>query len=84
MNYLLKFDSTYGRFKEFVETKKDYEQGNEVTHLVISDSIEVRITHEENFKDIPWDKSGVGYVIECSGQCLTMERANEHLRRGSL
>jgi glyceraldehyde 3-phosphate dehydrogenase len=50
--------------------------------LCIGASNNVKLSHEKKFRDIPWAESGVQYVIECSGQCLTMEKAKEHLHKG--
>lgn len=87
MSYLLRFDSTYGRFKEMVQTVEvngSEDPASAKSYIKIGSTSGVRVTQEKNFKDIPWNESDVEYVIECSGQCLTVEKANEHLRRSGV
>lgn len=91
MSYLLRYDSTYGRFSDYVETEKVNDskglkgpsKGTPTSWLKIvsknSGSNCVRVTQEKNFKDIPWQESDVQYVVECSGQCLTVKKAEGHL-----
>lgn len=89
MEYLLKYDSTYGRFKHNVEMEEEFDPSTTpgkgaATHECLkignkSEMFSVRVTHEEKFKDIPWNESGVEYVVECSGVCLTMVKASDHL-----
>mmetsp|Transcript_21283 Transcript_21283/g.36301 ORF Transcript_21283/g.36301 Transcript_21283/m.36301 type:complete len:339 (-) Transcript_21283:35-1051(-) len=72
--YLLKYDSTHGRFNGTVEAK----DGN----LVINGKT-VQFFKERNPADVPWGKVGATYVIESSGVFTTLDRAGEHLKGGA-
>ena len=43
----------------------------------------IKITHERDPKEIPWKELEVEFVIECTGQFLTTEKANAHLIAGA-
>jgi glyceraldehyde 3-phosphate dehydrogenase len=72
--YMLKFDSTHGRFNGTVEVK----DGN----LVVNGET-VRVTSERNPADLKWDAVGAEYVVESTGLFLTKEKAQGHLDAGA-
>jgi len=72
--YMLKFDSTHGRFKGTVDVK----DGN----LVVNGQT-IRVTAEKNPADLKWDAVGAEYVVESTGLFLTKEKAQGHLDAGA-
>jgi len=72
--YLLKYDSTHGRFNGVVEARED---GIMVDgHFVPCYSI-------RNPEELPWGKTGVQYVVESTGLFTTQEGAAKHLQAGA-
>ena len=74
MAYMLKYDSTHGRFNGTVEVK----DGN----LVVNGKT-VRVTAERNPADLKWDAIGVDVVAEATGLFLTDETARKHIEAGA-
>ena len=74
MAYMLKYDSTHGRFKGTVEVK----DGN----LVVNGQT-IRVTAEKNPADLKWDAVGAEYVVESTGLFLTDEKARLHIQAGA-
>ncbi len=72
--YMLKFDSTHGRFNGTVEVKDG--------HLVVNGS-RIRVTSEKNPADLKWDEVGAEYVVESTGLFLTKEKAQGHIQAGA-
>jgi len=74
MAYMLKYDSTHGRFNGTVEVK----DGN----LVVNGN-SIRVTAEKNPADLKWDEVGAEYVVESTGLFLTKEKAQGHIDAGA-
>ncbi|MGO3800483.1 MAG: type I glyceraldehyde-3-phosphate dehydrogenase, partial [Vibrio casei] len=74
MAYMLKYDSTHGRFNGTVEVK----DGN----LVVNGKT-VRVTAERNPEDLKWDAIDVDVVAEATGLFLTDETARKHITAGA-
>ena len=74
MAYMLKYDSTHGRFNGTVEVK----DGN----LIVNGKT-VRVTAERNPADLKWDAIGVDVVAEATGIFLTDETARAHITAGA-
>ena len=74
MAYMLKYDSTHGRFNETVEVK----DGN----LVVNGKV-IRVTAERNPSDLKWGDIGVDVVVESTGLFLTDETARKHIEAGA-
>ncbi|MGW8315971.1 MAG: type I glyceraldehyde-3-phosphate dehydrogenase [Bacteroidales bacterium] len=72
--YMLKYDSTHGRFKGTV----DVQDG----HLVVNGS-KIRVTSEKNPADLKWSEVGAEYVVESTGLFLTKEKAQGHIAAGA-
>jgi glyceraldehyde 3-phosphate dehydrogenase len=72
--YMLKYDSTHGRFKGTVAVKDG--------HLVVNGST-IRVTAEKNPADLKWGAVGADYVVESTGIFLTKEKAQGHLDAGA-
>nr|WP_321358155.1 type I glyceraldehyde-3-phosphate dehydrogenase [uncultured Draconibacterium sp.] len=74
MAYMLKYDSTHGRFDGTVEVKDGA--------LVVNGNV-VRVTAERNPADINWGAVGAEYVVESTGLFLTKEKAQGHIDAGA-
>ncbi|MFY0654245.1 MAG: type I glyceraldehyde-3-phosphate dehydrogenase [Cyclobacteriaceae bacterium] len=74
MAYMLKYDSTHGRFNGTVEVKDG--------QLVVNGNA-IRVTAERNPADLKWDEIGAEYVVESTGLFLTKESAQGHIDAGA-
>ncbi len=74
MAYMLKYDSTHGRFNGTVEV----EGGN----LIVNGNT-VRVTAERNPEDLKWNELDVDVVVESTGLFLTDETARKHITAGA-
>ncbi|WP_319482271.1 type I glyceraldehyde-3-phosphate dehydrogenase [uncultured Draconibacterium sp.] len=74
MAYMLKYDSTHGRFDGTVEVKDG--------SLIVNGNV-VRVTAERNPADINWGAVGAEYVVESTGLFLTKESAQGHIDAGA-
>lgn len=72
--YLLKYDSTHGRFSGTVEAKSD---GIEVNGKFIP------CVSIKNPEELPWKDYDVEYVVEATGLFTTHETASKHLKAGA-
>ncbi|MGB7443522.1 MAG: type I glyceraldehyde-3-phosphate dehydrogenase [Coleofasciculaceae cyanobacterium] len=72
--YLLKYDSTHGRFPGTVEAKDD--------GIVVNGKF-IPCVSIRNPEELPWDKYGVEYVVEATGLFTTYESASKHLSGGA-
>ncbi|BDC98552.1 type I glyceraldehyde-3-phosphate dehydrogenase [Persicobacter psychrovividus] len=72
--YMLKYDSTHGRYAGTVEVK----DGN-----LVVDGQEIRVSSERNPADLKWDAISAEYVIESTGIFLTKESAQAHVDAGA-
>ncbi|XP_030029326.1 uncharacterized protein LOC115446690 [Manduca sexta] len=69
--YLIKFDSTHGKFNKSVNYADD--------EIIVEDRT-VKIFHEKMPSSVPWQTAGVQYVIEASGMFTTLEKASGHMK----
>lgn len=74
MAYMLKYDSTHGRFKGTVEV---------VDGDLIVNGNTVRVTAERNPEDLKWNELEVDVVVESTGLFLTDETARKHIKAGA-
>jgi glyceraldehyde 3-phosphate dehydrogenase len=74
MAYMLKYDSTHGKFSGTVEVKGD--------KLVVNGK-EIRVTAEKDPANLKWNEVGAEYVLECTGIFLTKETAQKHIDAGA-
>ena len=72
--YLLKYDSTHGRFDGEVQAGQD---------CLVVDGKTIECLSERNPGDLPWNKMNIDYVIESTGLFTTTEKAEEHLKAGA-
>jgi glyceraldehyde 3-phosphate dehydrogenase len=74
MAYMLKYDSTHGRFNGTIEVENG--------HLVVNGKT-IRITAEKDPANLKWDEVGVDVVIESTGLFLTEADAKKHIQAGA-
>jgi len=74
MAYMLKYDSTHGRFNGTVEVKDG--------HLVVNGKT-IRVTAERDPANLKWNEAGVDVVAEATGLFLTDETARKHIQAGA-
>lgn len=81
--YLLKYDSTQGRFPRTVTTRKSKPDAAEDDILVV-DGHEIRsLGMKATPEQLPWKDLGVEYVLECTGLWTEAARARGHLTAGA-
>ncbi len=74
MAYMLKYDSTHGRFKGTVDVK----DGN----LIVNGKT-IRVTAERDPANLKWDAIGAEVVAEATGLFLTDDTARKHIAAGA-
>jgi len=74
MAYMLKYDSTHGRFEGTVEAKDG--------HLVVNGK-KIRVTAEKDPANLKWKEVGAEIVLECTGLFLNKEAAQKHIDAGA-
>jgi glyceraldehyde 3-phosphate dehydrogenase len=81
--YLLKYDSTQGRFNGEVVSKKSSASVAEDDMLVVNGHEIKCLAVKEGPAALPWKQLGVEYVIECTGLFTEAEKAKGHLSAGA-
>ncbi len=74
MAYMLKYDSTHGKFDGTVEAK----DGN----LIVNGKT-IRVTAEKDPSNLKWNEVGAEVIIESTGLFLTKESAQKHIDAGA-
>ncbi|QDY42102.1 glyceraldehyde-3-phosphate dehydrogenase [Candidatus Pantoea soli] len=74
MAYMLKYDSTHGRFDGTVEVQDG---------ALIVNGKKIRVTSEKDPANLKWDEVGVDVVAEATGIFLTDETARKHISAGA-
>ncbi|MDJ0634014.1 MAG: type I glyceraldehyde-3-phosphate dehydrogenase [Xenococcaceae cyanobacterium MO_188.B29] len=72
--YLLKYDSTHGRFPGTVEAQEDG---------IVVNSKFIPCVSVKNPEELPWQDYGVEYVVEATGLFTTHEGASKHIQAGA-
>jgi glyceraldehyde 3-phosphate dehydrogenase len=72
--YLLKYDSTHGRFRGTVEST---EEG------IIVNGKFIPCVSMRNPEELPWGQWGAEYIVEATGLFTTHETASKHLTAGA-
>ena len=80
--YLLKYDSTQGRFNGTVSSKKSAADKTEDDVLVVNGR-DLLVVSAKSPAELPWSKLGVQLVIECTGLFTDAEKAKGHLAAGA-
>jgi glyceraldehyde 3-phosphate dehydrogenase len=74
MAYMLKYDSTHGKFKGTVDVKDG--------KLIVNGNA-IRVTAEKDPANLRWNEVGAEYVVESTGLFLTKESAAGHIKAGA-
>ena len=72
--YMLRHDSTHGRFQGTVEVNND---------ALVVNGKPIRISAQRSPVDLHWDEVGVDTVLESTGFFLTDDTARQHLQAGA-
>ncbi len=80
--YLLKYDSTQGRFGGKVGSKKSAADKAEDDILIV-DGREIRVVSAKDPSGLPWKQLGVELVIESTGLFVEAEKARGHIAAGA-
>jgi len=81
--YLLKYDSTQGKFDGTVTSEKSDPSVAEDDVLVVNGYKIKCLAVREGPAALPWGKLGVDYVLECTGLYTEAEKAKGHLSAGA-
>ena len=80
--YLLKYDSTQGRFQGEVSSKKSGPDKAEDDVLVVNGK-EIKVVSAKTPAELPWKQLGVEVVIESTGLFTDVEKAQGHITAGA-
>ncbi len=72
--HLLKYDSTFGKFKGTVEAKEG---------ALVVNGKEIKVFSQKDPALIPWKDAGVKLVIESTGRFTDAEKAKAHITAGA-
>jgi glyceraldehyde 3-phosphate dehydrogenase len=72
--HLLKYDSTFGKFKGTVESKEG---------ALVVNGKEIKVFSQKDPALIPWKDAGVKLVIESTGRFTDAEKAKAHIAAGA-
>jgi D-erythrose 4-phosphate dehydrogenase len=74
MAYMLRYDSTHGRFSREVSVAND---------VLTIDGKHIRMLHHNSIEQLPWSELHVDMVLECTGQFKSCDELKMHLNRGA-
>jgi len=74
MAYMLRYDSTHGKFPGTIE----YED-----NALIVNGKKVTVFAEKSVGDIPWSTVGAEIIFECTGQHLSKDKCQGHIDAGA-
>jgi len=80
--YLLKYDSTQGRFNGTVGSKKSAADKTEDDVLIVNGK-DILVVSAKSPAELPWAKLGVQLVIESTGLFTDAEKAKGHIVAGA-
>ena len=80
--YLLKYDSTQGRFDGTVSSKKSSADKAEDDVLVVNGK-DIHVVSAREPSGLPWKQMGVDIVIESTGLFTAADKANGHIEAGA-
>ncbi len=72
--YLLKYDTTHGRYNGTVEAKEN---------SIVVNGKEITIYAEKNAADLPWKDLDIDVVLECTGFYTSKDKAMAHINAGA-
>ena len=74
MAYMLKYDSTHGKFKGDISV---------IDGKLVVNGNHIRITAQKDPNNLKWDEAGAEYIVESTGFFTTIETAQAHLNAGA-
>ena len=80
--YLLKYDSTQGRFQGEVGSRKSSSDKAEDDILIVN-GMDIRVVSARDPSGLPWKELGVDIVIESTGLFTEAEKAKGHIAAGA-
>src|SRR6476660_524515 len=80
--YLLKYDSTQGRFNGTVASKKSSGDKAEDDVLIVN-GMDIQVVSAKDPSGLPWKQLGVAVVIESTGLFTEAEKARGHIAAGA-
>jgi len=80
--YLLKYDSTQGRFNGTVGSEKSSAEKPEDDVLIVNGR-KIRVVSAKEPSQLPWKELGVDFVIESTGLFTDVDKAKGHLAAGA-
>jgi glyceraldehyde 3-phosphate dehydrogenase len=72
--YLLKYDSTHGRFDADVKAEE---------HAIFINGKKILVFSEKDPQNLPWKDLNIDYVVESTGLFTSVEGAEKHLKAGA-
>ena len=72
--YMLKYDSTQGKFKGIIEVDDNN---------IIVNGKKIRVTAEKDPVNLKWNEVDAGYIVESTGLFTTIDTARGHLAAGA-
>jgi glyceraldehyde 3-phosphate dehydrogenase len=79
--YLLKYDSTQGKFEGTVGSKKS--SPDKEADILVVDGKEIKVVSAKSPAELPWKALGVDIVIESTGLFTAKEKAEGHIQAGA-
>jgi glyceraldehyde 3-phosphate dehydrogenase len=79
--YLLKYDSTQGKFNGTVEAKKSAPDKD--PDILVVNGKEIKVVSAKTPAELPWKALGVDIVIESTGLFTAKEKAEGHIAAGA-
>jgi len=73
--HLLKYDSTHGRFPFSVTL-------NSNSNSVIIAGDEVKLSHQKDIEDLPWQKLNIDIVLDCTGKFCSKAHGKQYIVQG--
>ena len=68
-SHLLEFDSVHGRWNKNIISNEDE---------IIIEGKKISFTSKKDYLDVPWDKSSVDLILECTGKNKTPQEWNPY------
>ncbi|MDB4127107.1 type I glyceraldehyde-3-phosphate dehydrogenase [Flavobacteriales bacterium] len=72
--YMLKYDSTHGKFSKNIKVDGNY---------LIIDEQRIRVSSEKKIENIKWGEVNADYIVDSTGLFLTKDLAKLHLKSGA-
>jgi len=74
IGYMLRYDSTHGRFPQDVVIEKD---------ILCIDGKAIQILHKQDINELPWQDLKIDAVLECTGKFKSKKQLSQHLSQGA-